>query len=138
MNSNNYRMRYFNGDMGIITDIVSEEYIKVKINQVEILLTIDEFEDMELGYCITVHKSQGSEYPVVFLVLPSKPKKMLKRKILFTGITRGKQNVKLFATKATIAMAVANNEEDNRQSTLMRRLEIQRKKLERTAEKGAA
>ena len=56
MNSNNYRMRYFNGDMGIITDIVSEEYIKVKINQVEILLTIDEFEDMELGYCITVHK----------------------------------------------------------------------------------
>ena len=138
MNSNNYRMRYFNGDVGIITDIVSEEYIKVKINQVEILLTIDEFEDMELGYCMTVHKSQGSEYPAVFLVLPSKPKKMLKRKILFTGITRGKQDVKLFATKATVAMAVANNEEDNRQSTLIRRLEIQRKKLERNAEKGAA
>lgn len=134
MNNNNYKMRYFNGDVGIITGILSQEYIKVQINQVEILLTIDELDDMELGYAITVHKSQGSEYPVVFVVLPAKPKTMLRRKILFTAISRGKKEVRVFAQKSTIAMAVANNEEENRQSTLIQRLKIQKKK----AEKGAA
>ena len=59
---------------------------------------------------------------------------MLRRKILFTAITRGKKEVRVFAQKSTIAMAVANNEEENRQSTLIQRLKIQKKK----AEKGAA
>lgn len=138
MSSNNYRMRYFNGDVGVITGILSQDHIKVRLNQIEIILTLDEFEDMRLGYCITVHKSQGSEYPVVFVVLPSKPKNMLKRKILFTGITRGKKSVKVFASKASIAMAVANNDEEKRQSTLMRRLEVLKKRRCRHYEKGAA
>ena len=137
MINNNYKMKYFNGDTGRIVKIIADEYIKVEINQVEILLTLDEFEDMELGYAITVHKAQGSEYPVVLFVMPARPKGMLKRRILYTAITRGKKEVDVFAQKATLAMAVANDEDHDRQSTLIRRL-TQMKKKTGHRRKGAA
>ena len=137
MINNNYKMKYFNGDTGRIVKIIADEYIKVEINQVEILLTLEEFEDMELGYAITVHKAQGSEYPVVLFVMPARPKGMLKRRILYTAITRGKKEVDVFAQKATLAMAVANDEDHDRQSTLIRRL-TQMKKKTGHRRKGAA
>lgn len=122
MTNNNYRMGYYNGDCGIIVGILTDEYIKVQINQIEILLSLDEFEDMELGYVITIHKSQGSEYPTVLLVLPSRPEGMLSRKLLYTGVTRGKNMVLLNAAQTTIAIAVANNEDDYRNSMLVERI----------------
>ena len=137
MINNNYKMKYFNGDTGRIVKIIADEYIKVEINQVEILLTLEEFEDMELGYAITVHKAQGSEYPVVLFVMPARPKGMLKRRILYTAITRGKKEVDVFAQKATLAMAGANDEDHDRQSTLIRRL-TQMKKKTGHRRKGAA
>lgn len=121
MTNNNYKLGYFNGDVGKITNILPGNYIKVKVNQLEILMTIDELEDMDLGYAMTVHKAQGSEYRVVLLALSSAPRSMLSRKILYTGITRGKEKVVLIAEKTSIAIAVANNE-DERNSMLIPRL----------------
>lgn len=137
MNNNNYKMQYFNGDTGKIIKIIAKEYIKVEINQVELLLTLDELEDMELGYAITAHRAQGSEYPLVFFVMPERPKTMLKRRIFYTAITRGKRGVVVFAKKTTIAMAVANDEDKNRQSTLIKRIQL-RMKGSRIRKKGAA
>ena len=81
-----------------------------------------------MGYAMTVHKAQGSEYQVVLLALTSTPQNMLSRKILYTGMTRGKGKVILIAKQASVAMAVANNEEQ-RNSMLIRRLEAINGKL---------
>lgn len=125
---NNYKLGYFNGDIGKIDSILPGDYIKIRINQLEIMMTLDELEDMDLGYAMTVHKAQGSEYQVVLLALTSTPQNMLSRKILYTGMTRGKGKVILIAKQASVAMAVANNEEQ-RNSMLIRRLEAINGKL---------
>lgn len=127
MTNNNYKLGYFNGDVGKITNIFPDNYIKVRINQLEILITIDELEDMDLGYAMTVHKAQGSEYQVVLFAFTSTPRNMLSRKILYTGITRGKDKVVLITEKTSIAIAVANNE-NNRNSMLLPRIEAIKKK----------
>jgi len=80
---------------------------------------LGEFDEVQLAYAITVHKSQGSEFKVVVLVLFENNPMLATRNLLYTGITRGKRAVVLLGTKQTISKMIANNTIIKRNSMLL-------------------
>lgn len=121
MLSNNYEKRYFNGDIGTVVDI-SEGHMKVNIggNIIELDRTL--LEDVCLCYASTIHKAQGSEYPVVIGVLTDEPAVMLKRNLLYTLLTRAKDKVVLVVVKDAFRTAVKNDRHDKRNTGLLDKL----------------
>lgn len=119
LNRNNYdeENTYYNGDIGIITDIVGNNLI-LNINDKEITIEKEHLEDVSLSYDITIHKSQGSEYEVVIVVLPQNPQKMLQRKLLFTAISRAKQKVIIINQNNAIDKAIDNTQSNERKTSL--------------------
>ena len=116
---NNYDKNLFNGDVGFIqgTDAASG------LVQIEFNGEIKEFEkgelsDLALAYAITIHKSQGSEYPVVILPLMKQHFMMLQRNLVYTGVTRGRQEVFVIGEPEAYAMAVRNSKSNVRQTHL--------------------
>ena len=81
-----------------------------------------ELSELQLAYCMSVHKSQGSEYPVVILPLVPGHRIMLQRNLLYTAITRAKKKVILIGTKAALNTAVANDRTRRRYTLLAERL----------------
>jgi exodeoxyribonuclease V alpha subunit len=81
-----------------------------------------ELDELVLAYAATVHKSQGSEYPVVVMPVMTTHYIMLQRNLIYTGITRGRRLVALVGTKKALAMAVRNNKTGKRYSNLDGRL----------------
>ena len=79
-------------------------------------------DNLDLAYAITVHKSQGSEYPCVVIPVHTQHYMMLQRNLLYTGITRGKWLVILVGSKRALAIAVKNNTIDERHTMLTERL----------------
>lgn len=79
-------------------------------------------QDLDLAYCTTVHKSQGSEYQTVIMVVSEEHKVMLKRNIIYTGVTRAKQNVALIGQTEALNTAILNNQTDVRHTLLGDRL----------------
>ena len=84
--------------------------------------TPEMMQDLDLAYCTTVHKSQGSEYQTVIMVVSEEHKVMLKRNIIYTGVTRAKQNVALIGQTETLNTAILNNQTDVRHTLLGDRL----------------
>jgi exodeoxyribonuclease V alpha subunit len=80
--------------------------------------TFEELDELVLAYAISVHKSQGSEYPVVVMPVTTQHFILLQRNLLYTGITRAKKMVVLVGTKKALAIAVNNNKIENRYSWL--------------------
>jgi exodeoxyribonuclease V alpha subunit len=120
---NNYEKGVFNGDLGRIVAIDKEEGI-VKIDFLGKTLEYesDELDEITLAYATSVHKSQGSEYPVVVIPLHTSHYLMLHRSILYTAVTRGKNLVALVGSRKAIALAIRNVRVDNRNSGLKDRL----------------
>ena len=85
---------------------------------------------MELAYAITIHKSQGSEYPVVIIPIHNGPPMLMTRNLLYTAVTRAKKLVVLVGLEDRISAMVANNREINRYSSLCCRLQDLYKFLE--------
>ncbi len=81
-----------------------------------------EYKELQLAYALTVHKSQGSEYPVVILPLISAHHIMLQRNLLYTAVTRAKQEVILLGSKAALNTAVSNDYTRKRYTLLAERL----------------
>lgn len=121
MLSNNYNIGYYNGDIGIIKDIDGNE-ITVGIGKEEIILGPDEFEDLSLAYAMTIHKSQGSEFPNVIVVLPDEPQSMLKRNLLYTAITRAKKKVIVAGVSGTVYKSIITTDTGLRNSRLSERI----------------
>ncbi len=124
---NNYQKNVFNGDIGRITQIDNEEgeltvdYPEAEgIHRVSYELT--ELDELVLSYAVSVHKSQGSEYPVVVMPVMTQHFMMLQRNLLYTGITRAKRLVVLVGSKKALAIAVNNNRVADRYSRLAERL----------------
>ncbi len=107
---NNYQKEVFNGDIGIITHInKADELLGVDFYGRTVEYNQDEIDELALGYAISVHKSQGSEYPAVVMPLITQQYIMLQRNLLYTAITRAQKCVVLIGTKKALAIALKNN-----------------------------
>ena len=120
---NNYDKEVFNGDVGTITTIDLEEgEIRVDFEGREVMYEFSDLDELTLAYAMSVHKSQGSEYPVVVLPMLTQHYMLLQRNLLYTAITRAKKMVVIVGTRKAIAMAVKNNTIAGRWSLLTARL----------------
>jgi exodeoxyribonuclease V alpha subunit len=120
---NNYDKEVFNGDIGRIYAMdFDDNTLEVVIDGRFVYYDFNEADDLTLAYCISTHRSQGSEYPVVVLPLLTQHYMMLQRNLLYTAITRAKQTVVLVGTQKAIHMAVSNNKVAERYSGLLARL----------------
>lgn len=122
---NNYQKEVFNGDIGTITTIdKANSLLSVDFYGRNVDYDINEIDELSLGYAISVHKSQGSEYPAVILPLITQQYVMLQRNLLYTAITRAKKLVVLIGTKKALAVALKNNKPQMRRSGLATRLQL--------------
>jgi exodeoxyribonuclease V alpha subunit len=122
---NNYNRDVFNGDLGVIE----------KINRIEQVLHVDfegrsveydfgDLDELSLAYVLSIHKSQGSEFPCVVIPIHTQHYLMLQRNLLYTAITRGKKLVVLVGTKKALGMTVRRADAGQRHTTLRKRLEL--------------
>ena len=106
---NNYEKEVYNGDIGYITNIDYEEQeVKIYFDDREIIYSFTELDEITLAYATTIHKSQGSEYPVVVIPISMQHYVILKKNLLYTAVTRGKKLVILVGQKKAISTAVKN------------------------------
>jgi exodeoxyribonuclease V alpha subunit len=123
-NENNYDRDVFNGDQGIVE----------KINRIEQVMTVDfegrpveydfgDLDELALAYVLSIHKSQGSEFPCVVIPLHTQHYLMLQRNLLYTATTRGKKLVVLIGTKKALSMAVRRTDTGERHTALRKRLQ---------------
>jgi exodeoxyribonuclease V alpha subunit len=118
-----YDKDVFNGDIGQIVKIDPvEREVTIRFDQREVVYDFGELDEVSLAYAITIHKSQGSEFPVVVIPLAMQQYLLLQRNLVYTGITRGKRLVVLIGQRKALAMAVKNNRTENRYSGLLWRL----------------
>jgi exodeoxyribonuclease V alpha subunit len=116
---NNYEKDIFNGDLGRITRVMPmAKKIEVLFDEKEIAIEGDEFENLTLAYSCTVHKSQGSEYKSVAVILDYSHSIMLQRNLLYTAVTRAKENIWVLASQGSLETAVRNNRERHRWTAL--------------------
>lgn len=110
----------FNGDMGIIREINTfAETITVEFEECRFAeYTYQQLDELELAYAITIHKSQGSEYPAVVIPLLSGPRMLMNRNLLYTAVTRARKCVTLVGDENTFAEMIKNRTEQNRYTTL--------------------
>lgn len=121
--SNDYDKDVFNGDIGLIMSIDREDQlVKVMYDGKLVAYEFNEMDSVDLAYCITVHKSQGSEYKAVIIPVHSTHFVMLQRTLLYTAITRGKKLVCLVGQKRAVQMAVNNISAEPRFSGLNLRI----------------
>lgn len=120
---NNYDKDVFNGDQGYITSCSFEaDIVSVRYGGRVIPYEVEELNQIQLAYVITVHKSQGMESPAVIQMVSLSQAKMLNRNILYTGITRAKEFCLLIGEKKAIGLAVWKNEAAMRYTTLAQRV----------------
>jgi exodeoxyribonuclease V alpha subunit len=121
---NNYEKEVFNGDIGIVQRIDDD----LKLMYVVISGVLIEYDFLEISdqlihaYCISIHRSQGSEYPVVVIPLLTQHYMMLQRNLIYTAITRAREMVVIVGTKQAVELAVRNNKVSRRFSGLLPRL----------------
>ena len=121
---NNYDRDVFNGDLGIVE----------KFNRIEQTMTVTfegrpveydfgDLDELSLGYVLSIHKSQGSEFSCVVIPLHTQHYLMLQRNLLYTAVTRGKRLVVLVGTKKALGMAIRRADTRHRYTALRRRLQ---------------
>jgi len=121
---NNYDKNVFNGDLGIIETInLEESEVIIHFDDRPVLYDLNDLDEVTLAYAMSVHKSQGSEYPIVVIPMYTQHYMMLQRNLLYTGVTRAKKMVVLVGTRKAIAMALRNNRVDKRWTGLAGRLQ---------------
>ncbi len=122
---NNYEKEVFNGDIGRVHSIDMQEHVlNVMIDGRLIMYDWLEADELVHAFAISVHKSQGAEYPVVVMPILTQHYMMLQRNLLYTAITRAKKMVVLVGTRKAIAIAVNSNEVARRWSALAWRLGV--------------
>jgi len=120
---NNYQKEVYNGDIGIICRIDRQKKeLSVDYYGRTVPYAADELDQITTAYAISVHKSQGSEYPAVIVPLVTQHYVMLQRNLLYTAMTRGKKLVILIGTKKALHIALKNDKPHRRLSSLAARL----------------
>ena len=117
-------MGIFNGDMGIVTEINTyTETMEVEYDEKrKVKYPFELLEELELAYAITIHKSQGSEYPAVVIPLLTGPRQLFHRNLLYTAITRARKCVTIVGSDITFREMIQNTNEQNRNTSLNERI----------------
>ena len=124
---NDYDKDVFNGDIGQIESIdLVEREVAVRFDNRLVVYDFGELDEISPAYAITIHKSQGSEFPVVVIPLAMQQYMLLQRNMIYTGITRGKKLVVTVGQRKAFRMAVKNNRTERRFSGLLSRLKRSR------------
>ncbi|HJX33967.1 MAG TPA: AAA family ATPase, partial [Desulfatiglandales bacterium] len=122
---NNYEKEVFNGDIGRITDIAPEDQkVTVTFDCLPVTYDYSELDEIVLAYAISVHKSQGSEYPAVVIPILGQHYILLQRNLIYTAVTRGKSLVVMVGSKKALAMGIKNDRIMERYTRLAERLKI--------------
>lgn len=123
---NNYDLKVYNGEVGIINKIYYDENenVQVEVDYGDKIITHDELslEDLMLAYAITIHKSQGSEFPIVIMPIHNSQEKMLNRNLVYTAWTRAKQIVVNIGQKQTLDKAIDKNDNTTRCSKIKEKI----------------
>lgn len=120
---NNYDKNVFNGDIGYIVKIDrSDDKVLVRFDSRVIEYAINELDELMPAYAVTIHKSQGSEFPIVVMPVTNKHYVMLQRNLIYTGVTRAKKVCVLVGNARALSYAVGNYQVRNRNSRLADRL----------------
>jgi exodeoxyribonuclease V alpha subunit len=123
---NNYDKDVYNGDIGRIRSIDREEQeLTIDFDGRMVDYDFTELDEIMLAYAVSVHKSQGSEYPVVIMPVLTQHYMLLQRNLLYTAVTRGKKLVVLIGTKKALAIAIRNNKPQQRYTNLRKRIASQ-------------
>ncbi len=114
----------FNGDMGVIKRIDNmNKNLIVEFDEHRLVTyPFSQLEELELAYAVTVHKSQGSEYPAVILPLLGGPPVLLTRNLLYTAVTRARGCVVILGDRSTVNRMIENNKENRRYTSLDERV----------------
>ncbi|WP_330361447.1 SF1B family DNA helicase RecD2 [Butyrivibrio sp. VCB2006] len=117
-------MGIFNGDMGIVREIneYSQELVVEYDEHRRVRYPFSELDEIELSYAITIHKSQGSEYPAVIMPILGGPRMLLNRNLLYTAVTRAKSTVCILGSSQTLFSMVDNEQQLRRYTGLMDRI----------------
>ena len=120
---NNYDKEVFNGDIGVVVsaDLENRE-LTVDFDGREICYDVTELDELVLAYATTIHKSQGSEYPIVVMPILMTYYVMLQRNLIYTGVTRAKKGLILVGTKKAVSLAVRNVTVNRRNTLLVERI----------------
>ncbi|MCL1910459.1 MAG: ATP-dependent RecD-like DNA helicase [Kiritimatiellaeota bacterium] len=120
---NNYDKEVFNGDLGFIKTIdLTDSTLTVDFDGVPVEYDFNELDELTHSYAVTIHKSQGSEYPAVIVVIATQHFVLLQRNLLYTAITRGKKLVIVIGSYKAVSLAVKNNETQARATALAEKL----------------
>ena len=120
---NDYPKDVFNGDLGVVerVDLVEQE-LSVDFEGRTVAYDFHDLDELALSYAVTVHKSQGSEYPCVVIPVHSQHYMMLQRNLLYTAVTRGRKRVVLVGTRKALGLAVRRRDTSRRYTALRKRL----------------
>lgn len=120
---NDYDKEVFNGDIGQVARVDPDEReVVVRFDQREVRYDYGELDELSLAYAITIHKSQGSEFPAVVIPLAMQHYLLLQRNLVYTAVTRGKRLVVVVGQAKALGAAVRNNRTEQRYSGLLARL----------------
>jgi len=122
---NNYDKEVFNGDIGRLVHVDTEEQqLTVEFDGRRVLYEFSELDELVHAYACSIHKSQGSEYPAVVILITTQHYKLLQRNLLYTALTRGRKLVCIVGSKKAIFIAIKNNDILQRRTALKERLSI--------------
>jgi exodeoxyribonuclease V alpha subunit len=122
--SNNYQKEVFNGDIGRIRKIDLDDHeLSVDYDGRAVVYDFEELDELTLAYALTIHKSQGSEYPAVILPLHTQHYLLLQRNLLYTAVTRGRKLVVVIGSRKALALAVGRHHPSERCTALKSRLQ---------------
>jgi exodeoxyribonuclease V alpha subunit len=109
---NDYERDVYNGEVGIVREVSrTEGELTVAFDDRLVVYTLRELDELALAYAVTIHKAQGSEYPAVIIPVALQQASMLRRKLLYTGVTRASRLVVLVGSRTALAQAVTHEEE---------------------------
>lgn len=120
---NDYEKEVFNGDIGTVTKVDTEEReLVVSFDGRDVVYDVTELDELVLAYAVTIHKSQGSEYPIVVMPFTMSHYVMLQRNLLYTGVTRAKKILVLIGERKAVYYAIKNETTTERNTKLADRL----------------
>jgi exodeoxyribonuclease V alpha subunit len=117
--ANDYDKEVFNGDLGFVTTIDADaQEVTITFDGRDVVYQFGELDEVSLAFSTTIHKSQGSEYPAVVIPVGMTHYMMLRRNLIYTGVTRGKKLVVLVGQRKAVGIAVRSAEGGRRWSKL--------------------